>query len=642
MCGIIGLLSSSYEDQDELQHILARAIDKVSHRGPDDFGIEFFANKNISLSQTQILALGHTRLSIIDLSAAGHQPMHSSNGRYVIIFNGEIYNYSELREELKSSGSIFCSNSDTEVLLAAWERWGHECMRRLNGMFSFAIYDKEDRTLALVRDAFGIKPIYYSKSQIYGRWAFASELPPLLEMLPVHPALNLQRAYDYLAFGSYDEQQETLFENIVQLPPGHWLKVSLDDGSFAEPIRWWWPNIEENTSLTFIDAVEKLREIFLKNIRLHLRSDVPIGAALSGGVDSSAVVCAMRYLEPDMPIHTFTYVSSDDVVNEEKWADIINSYIGAISHKVKPSSLDLAKDLDTLILTQGEPFGSTSIYAQYRVFQAARDTGITVTLDGQGADELLAGYSGYPHARIRSLLDKHDYLKAVKFLYSWSKWPGRRKRQATFIAIRALLPRSLVKPLRKILSTRSSPWLDQNWLLEHGISGRSARSTPNVNISWVHGRHLSATLRDAINGYGLTALLRHGDRNSMHWSIESRVPFLTIELAEFLLSLPEEYLLSSNGETKAIFREAMRGIVPDAILDRKDKVGFETPEQTWLREIPELIEQWLLSAKEIPFLNHKEVVSFVQSSINGSIPFGWQAWRLINFCRWFQIMQPRI
>jgi asparagine synthase (glutamine-hydrolysing) len=566
--------------------------------------------------------------------------MSTLDGRLTIVFNGEVYNYRELRDELLISGYLFSTDSDTEVLLAAWTQWGVDCLRRLVGMFAFAIFDAAEQTLTCVRDAFGIKPFFYARDSSEDFWACASELPALLSLLSSPPVLSLQRAHDYLAYGSYDDQPATFFEGIENLPPGHWVQLSLQDGQCSDPVRWWHPSIAARSDLTFPQAAQELRELFLDSIRLHFRSDVPLGAALSGGVDSSAVVCAMRHLEPRAPIHTFTFVAPGSPVDEEPWADLVNSHVGAISHKILAGPAELAVDIDALIRSQGEPFGSTSIYAQYRVFQAAREVGIIVTLDGQGADELLAGYDGYPEARLRSLFDQHRYGAATSLLQAWQQWPGRGRRRALQALVLALAPEQTGARLKQLRSELRDSWLNLRWLRDRGVKGIASEAAPLASFPDRQGRQLASSLRSALTGQGLAALLRHADRNSMHWSVESRVPFLTTDLAEFLLSMPEEYLLSDAGETKHLFRAAMRGIVPDQILDRSDKIGFATPELAWLQALAPQIDDWLAAAKEIPFLNHVKVVAMVHDTLAGKRRFTWQVWRLINFCRWMQLFQP--
>ncbi len=569
-----------------------------------------------------------------------------------MIFNGEIYNYKELRRELEHQGIPIQTNSDTEVLLACWKLWGADCLAKLRGMFAFLILDRQNKTLTCVRDAFGIKPLFYhlnNRSLI-----IASELHPLLKLIPRKPRLNHEQAIKYLLHDRYDTDEKTFFEGISQLPPGYLIEFNL--GEFSQALkggitpapqtakRWWYPNIEERTDLTFEQAAEILREMFLENIRLHLRSDVPLGAALSGGIDSSAVVCAIRKQEPDFPIQTFSFVARGSSVDEESWIDLINSRIGAIAHKVVIEPDDIANDLDDLIFTQGEPFGGTSIYAQYRVFKLAKEHGIIVTLDGQGADELLAGYHGYHDSRMLSMIERGEFGKLIEFVQGWSQWPGRSLGYSLRTALRQILPNGVTRLERSLRRNPAMGWIDQKVLNDLGIQNPALQ---NGTGTWSHqpgtrGRRLAESLREALTGKGLGALLRHGDRNSMRWSIESRVPFLTHDLAEFLLSLPEHYLVSQQGETKHLLRKAMRGIVPDAVLDRKDKIGFATPEANWLKVVGEKTLSWLQSAERVRFLRPELIRESMCRVLNGQTPFTQQTWRFLNFCRWLDLFDPVI
>lgn len=623
MCGIVGGWWPSRPAT--LDGRLAQALAAMHRRGPDDRGYVLYPGPG------GVTALGHTRLSIIDLSAAGHQPMQSQDKAVSIVFNGEIYNYRELRAELEPLGHRFASDSDTEVLLAAWRQWGRDCLRRLVGMFAFAVLDSARGALTCVRDAFGIKPFFYAERG--GEFYFASEMPALRELLPGKPALDWQRAYDYLVHGDYDSGARTFYEGVSHLLPGHLLVIDLKANKVSEPERWWTPSIAERTDLSFASATEMVREQFLQNIRLHLRSDVALGAALSGGIDSSAVVCAMRHVEPDLPIHTFSYIAADSEMSEEFWVDRINRHVGAVPHKISVGSDELARDLDSMILAQGEPFGSTSIYAQYRVFQLARESGVTVTLDGQGADEMLAGYNGYPGQRLRSLIEKGRLGEAASFLNEWSKWPGRSrmggaKRLAAEIAEGWLYPL-----LCKINGMEVLPsWINSQPLVECGVIGQPPRLRSPQSAA---ERRVVAELALSLTQRGLPALLRHGDRNSMRFSVESRVPFLTLDMVNLLLSLPESYLISAKGETKHVFRAAMRGIVPDDVLDRRDKIGFATPEQAWLNSMADTIRGWLREDLRLPFFNQTEVLREFELIIAGKKAFSWQVWRWVNFCRWY-------
>lgn len=623
MCGIVGGYWPSSSTTAPRQ--MGRGLQAMRHRGPDYQGFEKYA------VQKGAVLLGHARLSVIDLSDAAHQPMHAEDNRRIIVFNGEIYNYVELRGELEQSGRRFSSRSDTEVLLAAWDTWGPDALHRFIGMFAFVILDLNCQQIVAARDAFGIKPLYYAMDQ--DGFRFASELRSLRAVRTVSSSLNWQRAYDYLAHGEYDFGDDTFFEGVQSLPPGHLLTLNLRPDAVPELQQWWSPQIQVAPHIPFQEAAQQLRELILSNVRIHLRSDVPLGAALSGGLDSSAIVCAMRYLEPDADIHTFSFIATDASVSEEDWVDRVNRYVGAYAHKVSVTPKELAADLDDLIASQGEPFGSTSIYAQYRVFKLARDCGMTVTLDGQGADELLGGYNAYPGQRVRSLVEQWQLGSACQFLHAWSRWPGRSLGQGLKRVVGAYTEGQLHQMLRRLDGTEIAPnWIRQGPLHEAGVR----LGLPILQNGYhQHGRRMMGSLAASVRQRGLPALLRHGDRNSMRFSIESRVPFLTHKLADFTLGLPEEYLVSLQGESKYLLRAAMRGVVPDDVLDRKDKIGFATPEQQWILGMSDTVRSWLEQDVDLPFLNQQRVIAEFDKVVSGRRAYTWQVWRWINFIRWY-------
>ncbi|PJG60166.1 asparagine synthase (glutamine-hydrolyzing) [Aeromonas cavernicola] len=620
MCGFLGGFFESSKDE----ILLNSALELIQHRGPD----------HSSFCECQVddgfLYLGHTRLSIIDLSDSAVQPFHSQCGRYMLIFNGEIYNYKELRVELAAFGFTFKTDSDTEVLLNALSMWGVECLPRLIGMFSFVFYDKKEKRLLLVRDAFGIKPFFYS---IKGNEiTFSSEVRALLRLNDEKAKPNLQRAYDYLVHGDYDSNQNSFVDGVMHLLPAHYFTFDLKNKTATRPERWWHPDINTNENISFDDAVIQLRSLFLDSVKLHLRSDVPLGVALSGGIDSSSVVSAVRYLEPNIQLNTFSYIASDERISEEKWVDIINDKMKAIGHKVIADQNEMIADFDDMLIKQGEPFGGTSIYAQYRVFKLAKQNGITVTLDGQGADELLAGYSGYPGHRLLSILETEGLITAHRYVKRWSKFPGRNYFLAWKYLASVRLPQWLYVIAREKMGRKFQPkWLNIDYLAKNNvnfINNRDELSTHNK------GKRVKEALANSLMNRGLPSLLRHGDRNSMAFSIESRVPFLTLPLADFLLSLPESYLISDDGVTKHVFREAMRGIVPDEHLDRKDKIGFETPEYTWLLNMADTIITWIYESPDLAFINKQELINEFESIVSGQQAFDRRVWRWVNYLRW--------
>ncbi|MBM3176583.1 MAG: asparagine synthase (glutamine-hydrolyzing) [Bacteroidetes bacterium] len=625
MCGLVGYFAPSgtlHEDS------FRASLQAIAHRGPDDEGINYFEGTN------GIVCLAHRRLSIIDLSANGHQPFFDNTGRYAMVYNGEVFNYTELRTDLEALGITFRTKTDTEVVLESWKYWGNDCWRKFTGMFSVVIYDRKIQNLVMARDPFGIKPLYYRCEQ--NSVFFASEIPALIKLLPSRHYLNIQRAIEYLVFDNYDNDEKTFFEGVSQLLPGHFLSFDLSkDLLKTHPVRWWIPDIAQRTTLTFTEATEKLRELFLQSVRLHLRSDVPVGAALSGGIDSSSVVCAMRYLEQEMPIHTFTYVAAGTNLNEENWADFVNKRVNANVNKVYIQSDDLLKDLTDLIRTQGEPFSGTSIYAQYRIFKRAKEKGIKVTLDGQGADELLGGYYGYPERRIRSFMASNSWIRALNFSKNWA---GRLERSASepwLHAIASMMPEKMLFRLARLLGKVEIPsWLDLKMLKNQGVVLNSPKTASVVNS---RDRKLMEQLANELIALRIPRLLRYADRNSMRFSIESRVPFLTIDLANFMYGLPEEFLVSDKAESKHIFREAMRGIVPNEILDRKDKIGFETPERELIKKMGLIFNDNLLSLGKLPFLKTELLTKQYNDAFFDSPSLNNRHWRIINLIIWMNI-----
>jgi asparagine synthase (glutamine-hydrolysing) len=438
MCGILG--GYWRNPSADVRDRVFLAMDALHHRGPDDRGHDAF--KIADHEKNSILHLAHTRLSILDLSSAGHQPMQSSCGRYTVVFNGEIYNYRELRNELMGKGHRFITETDTEVLISAWTEWGTDCLQRFVGMFTFTLHDSTKNILICARDAFGIKPFFYFYEP-GSSFLFASEMGALFRLRGGKAVVNYQRIYDYLLHGIQDSSSDTFVAGAMHLPPAHVMEVDLCSGKINELKPWWSPRIRETSRLTFSDAAVHLRELFLSNVRLHLRSDVPVGASLSGGIDSSAIVCAMRQIEPDMPIHTFSYIADDKQISEDAWIDLINKAVGATPHKVFIRPSDLMDDLTDLIEAQGEPFNSTSIYAQYRIFKEAQASGIPVILEGQGADEILGGYQGYPGQRMRSLLERGRVPALLHFAGNWSANVSRGTKSPWRALAGQLLPECL-------------------------------------------------------------------------------------------------------------------------------------------------------------------------------------------------------
>ena len=631
MCGILGIYSS--ENKKELIDRAKNTIYSLNHRGPDSKGLCNFDIKENKSS----LVLGHTRLSIIDLTPNANQPMQINHGRYTIVYNGEIYNFKELREELIIKGHIFKTESDTEVLITLWAELGDKGLKKIIGMFAFAIFDRLKGTLTIARDAFGIKPLYYKRylNNIY----FASELPALLKLIPAKSNLNIQRCYDYLVHDDYDSNEETMIGGIKHLKPAHTLVFNLKNLDKKKPKAWWKPNITTNNHINYENAVQKVRKLFIESVNFNLRSDVPIGVTLSGGIDSSAIISVIRYLNPNKKLTTFSYISDEKSISEEKWINYLKKKLNLNSYKIKINSNELLDDLDKLILTQGEPFGGTSIYAQLRLFKFIKKKGIKVNLDGQGADEILAGYSGYPGHRLLSIFETKGLVAAHDFAKKWSNLNNKSYFLAWMYFARLIMPDHLYQFFHKYLYEYFDYPLAKNfiprWLkltnLNKKISLKENRYKLNKENK---GSRVKEAMAHALTGKGLQSLLRHADRNSMISSIENRVPFLSIPLVDFLLSLPEFFFYSDDGLTKNIFRDSMKGIVPNKILKRRDKIGFETPQQNWLVSNSSSIEKIIKDSKILKFIDKEILLTEFEKVVKRKKVFTSRVWRWLNFLRW--------
>jgi asparagine synthase (glutamine-hydrolysing) len=631
MCGIGGIIR--YDGKAVPPEELRRMGEVLAHRGPDDHGFLAWDGKRVHIHHEHgglpsgQAGMVHRRLSILDLSEAGRQPMSTPDGRYHITFNGEIYNYIELRERLKGLGHTFFTETDTEVLLAAYAEWGRDCLAKLTGMFAFAILDARRRTVFLARDFFGIKPLYFTAAP--NHFAFASEIKGLLSLDRMTAAPDAQGLYDYLQHGRILDNVRTVYAGIAHLPPAHCLEVGLDSPGSPKPERYWEIQTDRTLDISFEEAVEETRRLFLENVRLHLRSDVPVGVALSGGVDSSSIAACMRRHSEDLAIHGFSFTPDDHALSEESFVDITGRASSITVHKVRIGPGDLLGDIDTLLGVHDEPFLNTGMYAQYRVMQAAAESGIKVMLDGQGADEMLGGYVRYYGDMAASLIKGFQPFEALRLM--WNARNMRKVTPATILAplLFGLIPRPCVNLLRSAMGKRGvHQWLDEAWFRERDVILQPAPPTRK-------GKHaLRKELKRSLE-LDLPQLLRYEDRNSMAHSIESRVPFLTPELAQFLFSLPEDFLISPEGETKRVFRHAMRGIVPDPILDRKDKFGFPTPEHAWL----DTMRPWLKNVlegdtpRDIPFMRDNLLATQWGETITPGT-FGSAAWRFMSVVKW--------
>lgn len=621
MCGIFGIVSKNEINESKIEFVQ----NILEHRGPDGRGLYKYNFKGSNV------LLGHQRLSIIDLSSGGEQPKISDDGRFVITFNGEIYNYVELREELEALGVHSNSESDTEVLLNAWCYWGLDCLSRLRGMFAFVVFDKKEGTLTFVRDAYGIKPLYYAMTN--KSLVFSSEISAIFHLTEVKKELNIYRSFSYLTNGLYDLGERTFFENVLQLLPGHVAIFKADTFELIDQRRWYVVETKEQ-DIDFESAVRTVREAFLDSVKLHMRSDVPQAIALSGGLDSSAIACAVRYLDQKIELHTFSYISEDPQQDESKWIDLVNKKINAISHKVQISGPDFLEKFQTLIKTQGEPFGGPSIFAQFSVFESVHFAGFKVTLDGQGADELFGGYDGYIGQNLHSYFLRRDLIGFFRFIRNWSKLPGRSVSSGLKSFLGQAVGDKLYSILTRVgLNQRVPSYINSRPFYKNYGKWKGERFR---RIFQHRDRKLIEALSSSLIYNNVPNLMRHADRNSMRFSIESRVPFLEPNLVQLVMGLPERFLVSDEGETKYVLREALRGIVPDEIIDRKDKIGFSTPQKLGMNYLAKYLLDNLDNFKIPNLLERKKVKLYFENVLHRSEEFSSESWRLFNFLVWYQ------
>jgi len=575
MCGIAGIVS---RDPNEVNiERLRKMTGIIDYRGPDGNGHWINAGKNTGL--------GHRRLSIIDLSHESDQPMHYL-GRYSIIFNGEIYNYLELKEKLLKQGYTFATSSDTEVLVAMYHREKEDCLRFLDGMFSFVIYDDEKKEIFAARDRFGEKPFYYSYKP-GENFLFGSEMK-CLWAAGVPRKVSDQMLYSYLAYGSLQNptnDSETFYTNCSILPHSHYLKLSVNEISLLVK-RYY--NIDYtyiDHSITKTQAQEKFRGLFYTSVKRRLRSDVPVGSSLSGGLDSSLVVCVIDELRKGsgQKLHTFSAVFPGFTKDERKYIDHVVAQAKLSPHFITPGDEDMIDDFDKLCRHQEEPFGSASIYAQYCVMRLARQNNVTVLLDGQGADEYLAGYDLYYMHFFSDLRANYPSLYQAQYDHYINLHKDNKinplnaeiKKDLKYY-VRSAMPRIIIKPLKSFIGHykhKRSPFFSDEF-----YAANQKTTVPAVD----HFNDLNGALHHSLFKGSLQTLLRYADRNSMAHSREVRLPFLFHELVEFVFSLPPLFKIH-DGWTKWIMRSAFKELLPKPIALRKDKIGYEPPQKLWLQ-----------------------------------------------------------
>ncbi len=612
-------------------------IDIVAHRGPDGRGWQTYA------SAAGPVALGHRRLAIIDVSAAGLQPMADASGRYHLVFNGEIYNYIELREEMRAKGEVFVSESDSEVLLRAYMLWGEEALPRLRGMFAFLIWDDRDKTLFAARDRYGIKPLYLFATPRGA--AFASEIKQVIGLPGMSGRMNVARVHDFLASGIADHTAETMYEGVTQVRGG---ECALVDASGSGPIyvkiRRWYPPAAGELTLSEGEAAERFRALLTESVRLHLRSDVPVGSCLSGGLDSSAIVCLMSGMMGSTAggakVNTVSACYAEKSVDEKPFMDAVVAHAHTEPHFVFPKAEDVFQRASDITWHQDEPFGSTSIFAQWCVFEEARRAGVKVMLDGQGADEQLAGYHGGFAYYMADLTRRWQFGQLLRTMVERNRYHGTSVYEQIRNHLVPLLPRHLAGKLRRQhRALTQHDWLGTDTLRERG-NPRTAFELASDELGLPAVTDIRSLCMTLTYGSNLAMLLHWEDRNSMAHSIEARVPFLDHPLVEFSLALGNDHKIV-GGDTKRVLRRGMKGILPEAVRERRDKLGFATPEQIWFRgPLRGLVEGGIEKtiARYPELMNATGVRALAKSMLDGERPLDFTLWRIVNLGMWGERM----
>jgi asparagine synthase (glutamine-hydrolysing) len=570
MCGISGIISHHGSDINLVQ--LKLMSDTLIHRGPDGSGEWIGPQKNVGFA--------HRRLAIIDLSVDAAQPMHYL-GKYTIVFNGEIYNYIELKNQLQQLGYSFKTNSDTEVILAAFDYYQDDCVQHFDGMFSFAIWDEITQTLFAARDRFGEKPFFYINQN--ERFVFASEMKALWA-IGIEKKLSHKMLSNYLINGNIQNpssKSQTFYENIYALPPAHVLKLN-NQGLKITP---YWNLEKSNFNIdTEENVIKKLDELIHESVIKRLRSDMPVGMSLSGGLDSTTLLHYITKHQSD--VKTFSAVFPGFEKDESVFVEKAVNHYQVKNFSITPNENDLIDDFEKLMYHQEEPFQSSSIFAQYKVFQLAKENNIKVLLDGQGADEVFGGYLKYVQwYLLEEIRNKNFGVFFTQKKKLEQHFPGFQfginKYLAAFFPIQAAKALSI----RAAKTSQAKTYFTNDFLAFN--VGANYNEKPVVHS-------LNDILHFNTMQMGLEELLRFSDRNAMAHGCEVRLPFLNHQLVSYVFGLPSNYKIH-DGFTKFILRKTMQGKLPDEIVWRKEKIGFEPPQQQWMNSF--IMQDYLFEAK---------------------------------------------
>ena len=623
MCGIAGIVSPAPVDERWARESACAMSDSLGHRGPDDRGT--WAEERV--------ALGHTRLSIIDLSPAGHQPMFDGSGRYAIVYNGEVYNYRELRRELEARGRVFQSETDTEVLLQSFIEWGPGAVTRWNGMWALAIWDRHRQELFASRDRAGKKPFYFASAED-GSFVFASEIKAL-RAFGLRFGLNAQAAFDFLTQGTYGHLGEAgFFAGVRQLPPGSSLLLRPGERPHIEAY-WRLPAIPFADRLPYDAAFRtRFRELVEDAVSLRLRSDVPVGATLSGGLDSSTIVLLIDQLTSGAPLHLFTSLFPGTPQDETPFFEAVVARLRQpIVHRAAPTDDNWEEQLLRVLNHQEEPFGDTSILAHFHLMSAARAAGVPVVLSGQGGDELLLGYPSLVNAYLGHLISRGRILEAGREWTAWTRRTGRARSQVLQAALLHSLPLTVRDRVR---SGRVLHLAD--------IVSPSLRRQVSLRRFEDNGREaLDSYLAQVFTRFSIPHLVHYDDRNGMAFAVEGRMPFLDHRLVELMFSVEYDALFRL-GTTKRVLRESFADLLPPLVRDRRDKIGFHTPLAAWLRRASAWIDATMTRDRleHVGVLNVDRYFRRVDELRRGSDDAALEVWRGFIYHLWVELFDVKI
>lgn len=637
MCGITGIYTLN--DSNINKDLLLRMNNKIRHRGPDDEGY-FISNTQegvfnfasgeetqkelkasllpLDNSHSGNLGLGFRRLSIQDLSIKGHQPMTDLKDRVVIVFNGEIYNFIELRGELKTKGYSFNSLTDTEVILNAYLEWGEDCVHHFNGMWAFALWDMEKEKLFCSRDRFGIKPFYYTFQN--NQFVFASEIKALLESVPAK--INKDTLYKYLYYDEMDTSNDTFFEGVSQLPAGYTLSILKEEIT----LKCYYSIEKEVTSIEKSSPVDFFNNLQKATI-LRLRSDVKVGFALSGGVDSSSIVAMAHDISGKDKKETFSIVYPGTEIDESPYIDAVIEKIHFNNHRISPTADEFMSDLQDFIYHQEEPVPGLSYYNEYNLRNFIKRKKVVVTLEGQGADEIVTGYRSFVLPFYFDLIDS----------FQWSKLRKEKKMFDHLYPIK--FSQILLRYMASKLPIIFFQFLKRGSKIsnEKSINSSYFRFKPSPTKQKHKGNNLNKALLNSIKLFSIPMQLNRADKSSMAFSLECRYPFLDHKLVEYALGLPN-HMKMENGITKKILREAMQNHIPKKVSERRDKNGFISPQTKWIQDLSPFFDTLVYSDvfKNCPYIVWDSFEKKYSALKKNKIVDSKEIWKIIGVFLWEQ------